>query len=278
MRNVLLLFFVLCFISPLMHGYHNSWHPDETEYLLALVEKLEAGENIIFTKFGDGEYNCMVGAPGHQCDGDYYHAWLGLALKKSLIGLSKKPNVYIGRWHGPDVPQYCDALAKICAVTIPWTSYHLVLNNNIALQHDYMYKLVKFIVNSPKKKILICNQRNSRLKDFFRADVLITIPPTNWSFHYNTYKEAVEKHAANNCIILIAGGMCSKVLINDITDKFDLTFIDVGSGFDLLGGKLNSRMWPHTYEDELEYYKDFIPENWDLEQRSDFIEHTQSDQ
>jgi hypothetical protein len=224
---------------------------------------LEANENIIFTKYGDGEHNCMVEVRGHQCDGDHYHTWLGNALKKSLIGLSKKQNAYIGRWHGPDVPEYCDALAKEHSVTIPWTSYHLILNHDVFLKHDYMYKLVKFIVNSKKKKILICNERNSRLKDFFRADVLITLPFTNWSFQYNTYKEAVEKYAENNCIILIAGGMCSKVLINDITDRYNLTFIDLGSGFDLLGGKFNSRMWRHTYEDELEYYKDFIPQNWD---------------
>ncbi len=61
---------------------------------------------------------------------------------------------------------------------------------------------------------------------------------------------------------MIAGGMCSKVLIDDITNQFDLTFIDLGSGFDLLGSKIKSRPWKHSYEDELTYYKDFIPHGW----------------
>jgi hypothetical protein len=140
-----------------------------------------------------------------------------------------------------------------------------------------MYKFVKFIVNTHKKKILICNQRNSRLKDFFRADILINIPDRNWSYYYSTYKDIVKKHAENNCVILIAGGMCSKVLVNDITDEFDLTFIDIGSGFDLLGSKIKSRPWKHSYEDELEYYKDFIPKNWDTRKPSDFAHNYLSD-
>jgi hypothetical protein len=30
----------------------------------------------------------------------------------------------------------------------------------------------------------------------------------------------------------------------------------------MLGSKNNTRGWRHSYQDELKYYKDFIPSNW----------------
>lgn len=57
--------------------------------------------------------------------------------------------------------------------------------------------------------------------------------------------------------------MCSKVLINDITDRYDLTFIDLGSAFDFLGGKVKTRPFKHSYEDYVNYYKDLLPPAWD---------------
>ena len=107
------------------------------------------------------------------------------------------------------------------------------------------------------------NAENRRLKAFFRADVFIEIPANNWSFEYEKWLKLVEQHVEENAILLIAGGMCSKVLIDDITNKFDLTFIDLGSSFDLLAGKRNSRGWQHTYQDEVNYYKNLLPSNWD---------------
>lgn len=248
-----------------VHNAHLFGDPINAQLAIdmpVLLTKLAAHENIIFTKFGDGEYYCVIGESGVNCDGDHYHQWKGEALKKSVIGLSRKKNCYIGKWHVAHVPQYFDAFAKQHGVTIPWVDYHLILNHDGFNANDHMYNFVKFIRDTPRKKILVCNPRNNRLVEFFKIDVLVNIPGADWSFQYETYRAQVEKHAQNDCIILIAGGMCSKVLINDLTDKYDLTFIDIGSGFDLLATKTKSRAWQHTFEDELLYYRDFIPASW----------------
>jgi hypothetical protein len=260
---LIFVFNILVFFHPLI-GLETRLDPSKESYLENLIEKLESNENVIFTKFGDGEYNCMTGDSGANCDGDKYHQWLGASLKNSLIELSKKHNAYIGRWHTENVWRYCDQLAQKHSIEIPWTNYHLIFNTTSTFKHDYMYRLVKFIVNSNKKKVLICNGRNSRLKAFFKADVLITIPSSSWSFEYSHYKNIVEKEAQKDCIILIAGGLCSKVLINDITHLYDLTFIDIGSGFDMLGGQHPTRTYQeeYTYQDIINYYKELIPADW----------------
>lgn len=262
-RIVFEIFFTLLFIAPdslIAQGYNS-----ELCVLLPLINKLENGENIIYTKYGDGEYYCMAGLEGSNCDGDTYHSWLGNELKKALIELAIKPNTYIGQWWGAGVYNYCNQLALTNNVQIPWIHYHTIMNCDEFLTVDYMYKLVKFIVHTPRKKILICSKPNSRLKDFFRTDVYIEIPEQNWSFEYSKYRDLVISNLEKNCIVLICGGLCSKVLINEITNNNEITCLDLGSSFDILGKRQNNRGRGHTYFDELRYYKEFIPQNWDQE-------------
>jgi hypothetical protein len=231
--------------------------------LLKALAKLKRGENIIFTKYGDGEYNCMLGVHGYNVDHDTYHAWLGESLKQALVSLSKKPNTYIGKWWTADVYEYCNKIAQANNVTIPWVWYHLFMNDDEFTKFNHMYKFVNFMVNTKRKKIVICNSENKRLKDFFRAEVFVEIPAKDWSFDYIAYKQIVESHIVKDAIVLISAGMCSKVLIDDITnERPDVTFIDLGSSFDMLASKKNTRGWHHTYAQELAYYKDFIPERW----------------
>jgi hypothetical protein len=105
---VVILLVVPCWLK----GFEDNPNLSKHSYLLVLLEKLEAGENVIFTKFGDGEYNCVIGEIGVNGVGDTYHPWLGESLKRSLIELSKKKNTYIGRWHTKNVYDYFDAIAK----------------------------------------------------------------------------------------------------------------------------------------------------------------------
>ena len=229
--------------------------------LLTVIDKLERGENIIFTKFGDGEYNCMVGERGANCDGDRYHPWLANRLWHSLLNLSVKKNTYLGRWWTENVWAYFDAFASKKGVKIPWYSYHLFMNDDEFFKYDYMYKFVQFIVNTNRKKIFVANINNKGLKDFFRANTYITIPSQNWSYEYGKWLKIIEMEVEENAILLISAGMCSKVLIDEITDRHNLTCIDLGSSFDLLATGQKSRSWKHSYEDELKYYKNFIPKN-----------------
>jgi hypothetical protein len=125
-----------------------------------------------------------------------------------------------------------------------------------------MRKFVSFIKNSKRKKIYLCNSTNNRLKEFFNIDEIINIPPRNWSNNYSTIKKEVERVLEKNCILLTSGGLCSKVLINDLTNQYKISCIDLGSGFDFLGSKRMSRDHKHSLQEELNYYIEFIPSIW----------------
>lgn len=243
--------------------YSQQEDPMQSSFLLEVLSKLDSGQNIIFTKYGDGEYNCMIRESGCNVDEDSYHEWLGLSLRNALVSLCKKPNVYIGKWWSANVYEYCNEVAWENGTSVPWAWYHLVLNDDMFFLNDYMHRFVEFVVHSKRKKILICNASNYRLKDFFQADVYIEIPSKNWSFQYGQWRDAVEKCLEKDAIVLISGGMCSKVLIDDITNQYDITCIDLGSSFDLLGSGQPSRAHKHSYKDEVLYYKDFLPLGWE---------------
>jgi hypothetical protein len=90
----------------------------------------------------------------------------------------------------------------------------------------------------------------------------VEIPARNWSLYYQEFKKQIEAHIEENCIVLTACGLCSPVLINDLTNQQNITCLDIGSAFDLIGGKRNSRGWPHKYRHEMRYYKPLLPKGW----------------
>ena len=240
----------------------NNLDPMNPSFLLELIRKMESGENVTFTKYGDGEYLCMRGDTDYNIDHDSYHPWLANALKNALISLCNKKNTYIGLWWTPNERNFCDEIVKKNDATIPWAWYHMVMNDDEFYKYDYMHKFVGFLVKTTRKKILICNSMNNRLKSFFKANVYIEIPAKNWSFEYDKWRTTIMPHIEKDAIVLISGGMCSKVLINDITNNYDVTCIDLGSSFDILGRKINTRGWKHTLQMELNYYKEYIPSDW----------------
>ncbi len=253
---------------PVAYDYdrQNPMHPC---FLLTLISKMELGENVIFTKYGDGEYQCMIGEQGHNCDYDSYHPWLARELEKALISLCSKPNTYIGKWWTSEqggtsaVHEYCNTIASRNGVVVPWAWYHLAFNGDEFLDYNYMYQFVKFIINTKRKKILVCNHLNSRMTSFFRADVYVEIPTDSWSFEYSKWKDALEQHLEKDALVLISAGLCSKVLINDITNKHEISCVDLGSSFDWLARRKPSRSQDHIYAQEVEYYKDFFPLGWE---------------
>ncbi|MFA6066653.1 MAG: hypothetical protein WC707_05735 [Candidatus Babeliaceae bacterium] len=257
------IFKLLLFSSYFLLSAQADISPMQPAFVLEIINKLARGENVIFVKYGDGEYNCMVGRQDCNADGDSYHSWLGNSLQRALISLAHKPNTYIGKWWNANVYEAFDEFARQNSVTIPWAWYHMVINDDESLKIDYMHKFVDFIIHAKRKKILICNSTNARIKDFLRADVYIEIPPRNWSFEYNAWKKIIESHIEQDAIVLISAGMCAKVLVDDLTNAYNITCVDLGCSFDILGGKKNTRGWAHSYQDELVYYQDLLPQNWD---------------
>ena len=269
-----------------------SIKPVKYENISDLTDKYKKGERIIFTKFGDGEYVCMTlkYINDCNCDNDRYTYELGNKLINAYISLCERTtneNIYIGKWHtshnNNTVNKFLlDILYDYYTSNnkplkeIYYSDYHCLIPDNNMIKYDYIKDFVKTIKNSNKYKIIISNNKNKKLSIIFNGNYYIEIPNNSWfaNGYYDNIKnnlvELLNKY--NDATVLIAGGLASKVLINDITLIYpNVSFIDIGSAFDLLATKEVSRNWQfdengnhiNFYYMLLNYFKEVLPENYD---------------
>jgi hypothetical protein len=225
--------------------------PDTYNHFINAIKRVEP---IVFVKFGDGEYNCIFGVYGHNCDNDFYTKKLSINLRSAFIYLTKQKNAYIGMWHNEAViNNYKKLLEPENNQPIQYVDYHLFIFDNNKELYDKRIALYKEIKNSPIKKIIICNKLLTKSKILLNIDYTIFIPLNNWfdrSFE-NIYKIICEIIEANNRephIIMTSCGMSAKVLIATLHEKYpNNLYFDLGSALDLICTKTDSRGFIKSY-------------------------------
>ena len=248
-----------------------------------MINNLKNKKRVIFTKFGDGEGQCMMLVNGENCDGDKYTYDLAVKLKEAFVLLcDMDDNVYIGKWHS-EQEHYIKFYITLCynyfinanktLKSIPFVDYHYCYADNTFNHNHNMYDFVKTIQDISNYKIIVSNENNSNLNIIFRSDEFITIPNSAWfaNGYYNSIYEKLDnifqKHS--DAILLIAGGLASKVLITELASKHKTaSFIDIGSGFDILAQNKYTRSWNSTpdfnnsFQNQVQYFANLLPQDY----------------
>jgi hypothetical protein len=268
-----------------------------------ITNYINNNKKIIVTKFGDGEYFCMnrdIFPFMHEnCDGDKFSNLLVDELKKAFVELcndSVNDNIYLGKWcnnsgdkNKENVSKYMISLLynynknnNKPLISIPYIYYDIItlnhnFNNNSNCKYNCtnieLYNFVKSIQNSNKKKIIITCKKNYNHKKIFKGDFFIEIPENSWYYngYFNILIDNIEKIINDNkcydCIILISAGLASKIVINDLRKKYNnITFLDIGSGFDYLSQGTITRgddnFYKFNYNDLYNYFKDLLGDNY----------------
>jgi hypothetical protein len=252
-----------------------------------LNKKLIDGEKVIFTKFGDGEYQCMTlqKIGNTNADNDIYTYEFGIKLKEAFYNLcdrSDKENIYIGKWHTNEVSKfYCNILYDYYIEnnkklkSIPFVNYHFCQIDYNFNKNNNLLEFVKTIKYLNKTKIIFANEKNKKLAIIFNANYHLIIPEISWfaNGYYNKLEEQLNELLTkyNDALILFAGGMGSKIIISNLSNRFqNASFIDIGSSFEILATKNDLRGWRYickeftnSYENQLEYFKEVLPDNYD---------------
>ena len=254
--------------------------PYKCANVLSMLEKLNKGQRVIFTKFGDGEIMCMKHITGQNCDHDTYSPELGDKLKDAFVTLclrSAEDNIYIGRWHADDLNAFLLQLlyergVHVCE-TPPFVHYHFVYPDHKFALDANMYCFVDCIQGCNRHKVVVSNSTNRRLETIFKGLSFIELPHNSWFVNgqYDTVKGHVSEmlNVYNDGIVLIAGGLASKVLINELSMEYkNASFIDIGSGFDILCQKRATRSWneisgfPNSFENQKRYFGALLPDDF----------------
>lgn len=266
--------------------------PYVAENASTIIDKLKNGETFIFAKVGDGEYYAMtlININGHNCDNDVYTYENGIELRKALCELadrSSNENIYFAQWPTDEVKRFYHGLYYDYLVDnnkkekyIPWVDYHFVYpdqNFGDENRRKLLYNLVETIQNTSQFKIVITNIKNKKHQLIFKSNAFIEVPESSWYAQglYNNVKnsliEILEENKDKKALLLTSVGLCSKILINDITKLYpNLSVIDIGSAFDILSRKYPTRSWgeglegfPNCYKNQLECFKELLPPNFD---------------
>ena len=178
-----------------------------------IIHNIESFTNFSWSRFGDGELNCMRGKPGVNCDGHEYFRDLGMALRsvwvnpKGVIAMQslgyKIHKSWLGEHRWPDA----DIL------------HHASRHDELELFMDALADRTVIIVGP------------THLKKLCLADHFITVGKRNAWRQFDETLKAIKKIVHRNDVILYSCGMMAEVLIHAVYSD-SITQIDTGSVFD----------------------------------------------
>lgn len=199
-----------------------------------ICEMLRKREVFKFSRFGDGEWNCMFGKNGWNCDGHTYFPELGASLRRVI---QSKPTYMLGMQplsmsyeRSEQIKEFCEGL------DVDWYNADVLHNASID------GKLQEFQDSLAGRYLVIVGP--AHLTRIFDC-VHIVIPNQNCWENYEQVRQEIEFHidGVNNAVVILCASMMSNVLIDDFADSHH-TFIDAGSVFDPYCG-VKSRKYHH---------------------------------
>lgn len=202
-----------------------------------MIHNLKNNIPFKYARYGDGEWNCILGKPGANCDGHQYFPDLGERLKSIL---ESQPDYYLGLQNIAIDQNIGNSEFKRLVEKNTWCDNEILHRASI---NDYISLFFEAINNSNCLLIV----RNKGLSEFGQSFPLgceyIEIPSINCWLDYERVSKIL-LGLKRYRIILLSASMMSEVLIDDLKNT-DHTIIDCGSVFDPYCG-INSRTY-HKY-------------------------------
>ena len=202
-----------------------------------MVRKIRDREPFAFSRFGDGEFACMTGVNGANCDGHGYYPELGKRLKAVL---QDNPSYYVGvqpklmKDSGPDFVNWL----RVNGIYRAWVNADILHDASIAGRFikEFVYELSEcdtcFVVPASYSgfELPFCDA--------------VYVPEKNcWLAYEHVKSQVLDMIADGDSTFCFSAGMMSKVMIHELWQMFpDRTYIDLGSVLDPYLG-LNTRRY-----------------------------------
>lgn len=202
------------------------------------LDKLQSRQNFSFSRWGDGEFNCMLQArPGKSnCDGNYYYPDLGKALKAII---DSAPRYYLGM----------QGLAKSL---FPGESAKLMLNGSEWIDADILHKasqlegLTRFWkVLSGRHVVIVGPTHLHKISGPGFMQHVYTADQNCWNDRKELLGLTMDYlEGMISAVVLISAGMAANYFVDQLYKHYRdyHTFIDAGSVFDPYCGR-NSRKY-----------------------------------
>ncbi len=195
------------------------------------IEAINNKEMFSLSRWGDGEWNCIAGHNGANCDGHKYFGGLGRRLRNIL---NSSPSYFLG-------------LQSLAYRQRPVLIDEYAANNNIEWVKSDIFHHANIKGNlqplldalNTRKVILV---GGNHLKNYNKDWEFIEIPRVNCWEGYEKALEDIENVIEKDKVVLFCASMMANVLVDDLHGE--ATLIDLGSVLDPYVG-VKSRTYHH---------------------------------
>jgi hypothetical protein len=206
------------------------------------VAMLKAGKPFSFSRFGDGEWNAILGVQGENCDGHQYFPELGAKLRASLL----KKGDYIYALQPRAIRSQRKGLQEFLLQNhIAW-KWH---NADVFHDANKQGKLLSLVSCLRSMNVVIIGPavlRGLKEKVFQYAD-FIEIPPKNCFLATEDIRKSILQTADKNkkTVYAFSASMATKVLIHELFPLIgaDSWLIDFGSLWDIYVGRKSRNVY-----------------------------------
>src|SRR3972149_4339318 len=198
-----------------------------------MCKMLLEGENFKFARYGDGEFLCMAGKIGKNCDGHEYFPDLGMALNDAFYS---DPKYMVGiQPLSVNGGLYQKAISQ--REGYPKNIYDADVLHSASIDG----KMHLFFDSIKKRDVFMVGPKH--LFPFFSHGIIIK--DSNCWNDYKSITEGLQNMLSKiqGNVMLMCASMMTEVLINDLQNSNN-TIIDCGSVFDPYVNKL-SRSYHH---------------------------------
>ena len=196
------------------------------------VDLLSTGFRFVQANYGDGEWACILGHDGANCNGEHYSKPLQKALQDTL---HNPPHGHV--WYGSNPGKKLQDIVSSWLVgegisQRAWVYKEIISGANVnGKLHDFIgaCRTLGPIIVGPK------HLRKPEINDLFNSRGFVAVPDKDAYL-------AIERTTKDTCkfieeteasLVLVCSGMASNPLIFDLARKYDhLTLIDMGACLD----------------------------------------------
>jgi hypothetical protein len=191
---------------------------------------LENKKNFSWSRFGDGEFNCILGFHGYNCDWHNYYPDLGAALKNIILS---KPEYFLSlqsmAW---DQLHAIPLFQELIATRNNWVSHEVLHQLSIDGQIQRFFDVLK-----TREIVLVGNASLRGLEKFFPTRDFIEIPLKNCWLAFGETQARLSTTIRENDVVIYCASMMSNILIDGF-QHWPITQMDVGSVFDPYVGRV----------------------------------------
>ena len=192
------------------------------------TELLESRTPFAFTRFGDGEFECMAGNSGRNWDGCDYSPEFMIALIDSFQFLSRQPNVYLAQRCPPRLRSKISEVINLNGNR--YYDAEALIFHNITPELGPFYRA---LIDDPRRKVLVGPQEHYGANKLLGCELQIQVRRPNAFQDRDATRACLIAEHKPDTVFLFCAGMTAKVLIADLL-KYgpDITCIDLGSALD----------------------------------------------